>query len=154
MPVEGAGDLVDVEPDHLAARPDEVAARLSHAALRRLHHRGLQGPAEDIVVAQLELAEVGDDDDLVLLLDDDVLELAEIEFVDMQAPLRRAHHRFGEALRRPVRPVGLRKEVAAEAFLGNLHLERVRDVLGELLGVEERRLLPEAIHRSPEDLLQ
>src|SRR5207253_537137 len=113
-----------------------------------------QGPAWDIVVSQLELAEVGDDDDLVLVLDDDVLEVAEVEFVDVQAPLRRTRDCFGEALRRPVQRIGLGEEVAAECFLGNLRVERARDVLGELFGIEERRLLPEAIHRPPEDLLQ
>ena len=114
----------------------------------------LDGLAHPVVALQRELADLRDDDDLLLALDDDVLQPAQIELVDLQPLPRRLDDGLGHVGGRGA-PIGVAGEEALHPDMaGQIALEDAGDVVGELLGVDQRgRLLP-AVQRPPEDLLQ
>src|SRR5439155_14965751 len=124
--------------------------RASLEAAAIAHHRRRDGLLRGPVVGERELAEVAHHHDLLLLLDHDVVEVVQVELVDVQPRRGGADDRLRHV--RLARELGIAfDEALDERFLGQLAAERARDVGGEFLRVEDRRLFGEPVHRAPEE---
>src|SRR6266849_4664461 len=158
---DGRGELLHVEDDQVSVLADQVGPGLRRGAVLGAaleaaavaDHGGGDGLLRRPIVGERELAEVAHHDHLLLFLDHDVVEMAQVELVHVQPGGGGADDRLGHV--RLARELGIALDEALdERLLGQLAVERAGDAGGELLGVEHRRLFGEPVHRPPEDVLQ